>query len=85
MSKLMYLGMTLDQVVACVTSNAARVFEAFHGKGSLKVGAPADVSLLELRSGAFDFLDNYNEKRVGKQKLFPVGTVLAGKWIPRPA
>ncbi len=85
MSKLMYLGMSLEQVVACVTGNAARVFEAFREKGSLKVGAPADISLLELRSGAFDFLDNYNEKRTGRQKLFPAGTVLAGKWIPRPA
>ncbi len=85
MSKLMYLGMTLEQVVACVTSSAARVFESFRDKGSLKAGAPADVSLLELRGGAFDFLDNYNEKRTGKQKLFPAGTVLAGKWIPRPA
>ncbi|MCC6915454.1 MAG: amidohydrolase/deacetylase family metallohydrolase [Rhodospirillaceae bacterium] len=85
MSKLMYLGMSLEQVVACVTCNAARVFEAFREKGSLKVGSPADISLLELRGGGFDFLDNYNEKRTGKQKLFPAGTVLAGKWIPRPA
>ncbi|MGE3335396.1 MAG: amidohydrolase family protein [Rhodospirillaceae bacterium] len=83
MSKLMHLGMTLEQVVACVTSNAARVFEAFRDKGTLKVGAPADISLLEMRSGTFDFLDNYNEKRTAKQKLFPADTVLAGKWIPR--
>lgn len=85
MSKLMYLGMTLEQVVACATSNAAQVFPAFHNKGSLKVGATADVALLELRDGAFDFIDNYDGKRTAKQRLFPAGTVLAGKWIPRPA
>lgn len=85
MSKLMYLGMTLEQVVACVTVNAARVFGAFRDKGTLKAGAIADIALLELRAGTFDFLDNYNEKRTAKQKLFPAGTVLAGKWIPRPA
>ena len=83
MSKLMLLGMTLEQVVACVTSNAARVFEAFREKGTLKVGAVADVSLLEMRAGSFEFLDNYNEKRMATQKLFPAGTVLAGRWIPR--
>lgn len=83
MSKLMHLGMTLEQVVACVTINAARVFDAFRDKGTLKAGAPADVAILDLRSGVFDFLDNYNEKRTAKQKLFPAGTVLAGKWISR--
>lgn len=85
MSKLMYLGMTLEQVVACATINAARVFEAFRDKGTLKVGAIADVALLELRSGEFEFLDNYDGKRTAKQKLSPAGTVLAGKWIPRPS
>ena len=85
MSKLMHLGMTLEQVVACATSNAAQVFPAFRDRGSLKVGARADVALLELRNGAFEFIDNYNGKQTGKQRLFPVGTVLAGKWIPRPA
>jgi dihydroorotase len=83
MSKLMLLGMTLDQVVACATINAARVFEPFRDKGTLKVGAVADVALLELRDGEFEFLDNYNGKRVARRKLSPAGTVLAGKWIPR--
>ena len=83
MSKLMLLGMTLEQVVACTTSNAAKMFEVFRGKGTLKAGSPADVALLEMRSGDFEFLDNYAGKRTAKQKLFPAGTVLAGKWIPR--
>ncbi len=85
MSKLMLLGMTFEQVVACATINAARVFEAFREKGTLKVGAIADVALLETRNGEFEFLDNYDGKRVVRQKLSPAGTVLAGKWIPRTA
>jgi predicted amidohydrolase len=31
------------------------------------VGAPADVTVLDLRDGAFEFVDNANTKRVGKQ------------------
>ena len=85
MSKLMHLGMTLEQVVACATCNAAQVFPAFRDRGTLKVGATADVALLEMRNGAFEFIDNYDGKQTAKQSLFPVGTVLAGKWIPRPA
>lgn len=83
MSKLILLGMTLEQVVACATLNAARVFEPFREKGTLKVGAVADVALLETRVGEFEFLDNYDGKRIVKQKLSPAGTVLAGTWIPR--
>ena len=65
MSKFLMLGMPLDQVVACATVNAARVFQAFHDRGTLNVGAPADIAVLELRDGTFEFLDNYNNKRTG--------------------
>jgi len=85
MSKFLLLGMSLDQVVACVTSNAARVFEAYHDRGTLNVGASADVALLELRDGTFEFLDNFGGKRAGRQRLFPSATVLGGKRVPPPA
>jgi dihydroorotase len=38
---------------------------------------------MELREGAFDFLDNYKGVRSGRQRLFPAATVLAGKTVPR--
>ncbi len=83
MSKFLSSGMTLDQVVACATVNAARIFPVFHDRGTLNVGAPADIALLELREGSFEFVDNYEGKRTGRQRLFPSGTVLGGKWLPR--
>ena len=36
----------------------------------------ADVALLEVREGNFEFLDNYEGKRAGKQRLFPIETVI---------
>ena len=45
--------------------------------------APADVAILELREGAFEFVDNYKGMRTGSQRLFPAGTVLAGKQVQR--
>jgi dihydroorotase len=83
MSKLLGYGMTLGDAVACATFNAARTFPLFNDRGTLNVGAPADVTLLELRKGDFEFLDNYKGTITGGQRLFPSGTVLAGKRIPR--
>jgi dihydroorotase len=83
MSKFLEFGMSVSQAVACATVNPSRTFEVFHDRGTLNVGAPADVALLELREGTFEFLDNYENKRSGRQRLFPAGTVLGGKRVPR--
>jgi dihydroorotase len=83
MSKLFGYGMSVPEAIASVTVNAARTFEVFRDRGTLNVGAVADVALLELRDGEFEFLDNYDNKIVGRQRLFPSGTVLAGKPIQR--
>ena len=81
MSKFLSFGMTLDQVVARATVNASRVFPLFNDRGTLNVGAPADVAVLELREGTFEFVDNYGNKRTGRERLFPSGTVLGGKRV----
>ena len=81
MSKLLMFGMPLAQVVGCATTNAAKVFHAFTDRGTLNVGAPADVAIMELREGSFEFLDNYEGRRTGDQRLFPIATVLNGKRV----
>jgi dihydroorotase len=85
MSKFIMLGLPLAQVIARATVNAARVFPAFADQGTLNVGAPADVVIMELREGTFAFVDNYKGTRTGHQRLFPVATVLAGKRTPARA
>jgi len=84
LSKFMDFGMTLEQVIARATVHASRLFEVFRDRGTLNVGAPADVAILELRQGSFEFVDNYKNVRIGRQRLFPSGTVLGGTRIPRP-
>jgi len=83
MSKLFMYGMPLKEVIAAATVNAARCFPAFDDRGTLNIGAPADVAIMELREGSFEFLDNYKGKRTGKLRLFPVETVLNGKRIAK--
>ena len=87
MSKFLTLGMPLNQVIACVTSNASRSFSEFHEYGSLRKGAVADVTILELTTGSFDFVDNYKGKRTGTHKLVTRAVLVAGKrvvWIFKP-
>ena len=65
MSKFLMFGMPLSQVIACATVGAARVFPAFNDRGTLNVGAPADVAVLEFKEGTFEFIDNYKGTRNG--------------------
>jgi dihydroorotase len=81
MSKFLNLGMPLNQVIACVTSNAARSFREFHDYGSLRKGAAADITILELTKGAFAFVDNYKGTRMGTQKLVTRAVLVAGKRV----
>jgi len=84
MSKFLMFGMPLNRIIASATVNAAHCFPAFDDRGTLNVGAPADVAILELRDGTFEFLDNYKGTRTGRQRLFPSETILGGKHVQRP-
>jgi dihydroorotase len=79
MSKFLDFGMPLDQIVARATLHPARTFDVFRDRGTLNAGAPADIAILELREGSFEFVDNYKNTRTGTRRLFPSSTVLGGK------
>ena len=83
MSKLLGYGMSVPEAVARATVNASRIFPVFKERGTLKVGAPADIAVLELREGNFEFQDNFKGTITGRQRLFPFETVLAGKRVAR--
>jgi dihydroorotase len=83
LSKFLALGMPLDQVLERATVNSAYTFPAFGDLGTLRVGAAADIAVLDLRNGEFEFVDNANAPRKGKTKLFAVASVFAGKLTRR--
>ena len=84
MSKFLNLGFSLEQVIAMATINAARVIDRIPGLGTLQVGAPGDVSILEVVEGPVEFVDTRNNKRSGKVHLKPVQTVAAAVAFGRP-
>ena len=84
MSKLVGMGFSLPEVVAMATTAPARVIARLPKHGTLQVGAPADLSILEVVEGAVEFVDTRNNKRQGKVHLKPAGAVLAGVPFGRP-
>ena len=84
MSKFLHLGYSLSQVVAMATQAPARVIGRVPKLGTLQLGAPADLSILELVEGPVSFVDTRNNKREGKAWLKPAGTITGGVAFGRP-
>ncbi len=84
MSKLIGLGFSLPEVGAMATSAPARVINRLPKHGTLQVGAPADLSILERVDGPVEFVDTRNNKRSGQLHLRPAGTIVAGVAFGRP-
>jgi len=57
MARFLGMGFTLEQVIAMSTANPARAIGEAHRLGSLAVGRQADISVLELKEGAWVVYD----------------------------
>jgi len=84
MSKFLGLGFTLDQVIAMATINPAKIINRLPKLGTLELGAPGDVAIMDLVEGPVSFVDTRNNTRGGKAYLKPVQTVTAGVPFGRP-
>lgn len=79
LSKFLYLGITLEEVIQRVTVNPAKIFRFPHGLGTLREGAEADVAVFRLEEGEVEFMDSENQKRLGHRRLVPALTVRSGR------
>ncbi len=84
MSKFLNMGFTLEQVVAMATINAARAIGKLPKLGTLEVGAPGDVTILDVVEGPVEFVDTRDNKRLGKVHIKPAQTVNGGIAFGRP-
>jgi dihydroorotase len=71
-------------VIAAATIKPANVINRVPKLGTLQVGAPADVAILELVEGPIELLDTSNKPRTGKAYLKAVQTVRGGVPFGRP-
>ena len=79
LSKLLCLGMPLDEVIAASTVNAAKALQRPE-LGSLKPGSAGDATMLTVQEGRFDYEDVVGEIYTGEKKIVSEGVVIAGRW-----
>ncbi len=84
MSKFLNMGFSLEDVVRMATVNAANAIGKMPKLGTLQVGGPGDVTILEVVEGPVEFVDTRNNKRAGKVHIRPVQTVAGGIAFGRP-
>lgn len=81
MSEFLHLGLPLEQVIAGVTANPAKMINFPEKVGTLQPGVTADVAVLELKDGNFEFNDGARQTRVLKQQFVAVATVKGGIFL----
>ena len=78
MSKFLAIGMSLPQVIACVTDHAAEGLR-LQQKGRLAVGYDADLTIFDLQRQPALFTDAEDETLQADQILVPLAAIRAGK------
>ena len=81
MTELLALGMSMNDVVSTVTSNAAGMLGIDDESGSLSVGQVADVAVLERLTGRFTLSDNSGATVVGSEAIRPVFSLREGVYF----
>jgi dihydroorotase len=81
MSEFLHLGLPLEQVIAGVTTTPAKMFNFPEKIGTLEPGVTADVAILELAQGNFEFPDQTRQTRTLKQQFVAAATVKSGIFL----
>ena len=79
MSKFLCMGMSLNDVIAASTVNAAMAMRRPE-LGSLKPGSVGDATIIEIVEGKHDYVDAVGEHLEGNKRIISKGVVIAGKW-----
>ncbi len=85
MSKFLYLGMSLSDVVSAVTINPAKAVRLEGNIGSIRPGLLADLSFFTVESGRFLLYDSYMNVRKVEKIIQNTRTIVNGRSLdPEP-
>ena len=88
MDKFLHLGMGLPDLIRRTTLNPAKFLGRQDEIGTLRAGAVADITVLELTEGEFPLTDSYGNTEIAGRHLEPRLVFRAGRRtgiLPRPA
>jgi len=80
LSKFLYLGYSLEEVIDAVTVNAAK----WLGKpalGRIATGDTANLTIFTVEDEAISLLDSEGEERIADQKIVVKGVVINGEYL----
>lgn len=77
-NKFLYLGMSLDDAIAKVTSIPADTILMPKQVGTLAEGAWGDAVIFEMREGEFQLVDARGKVKICRQKLEPIVVIKGG-------
>jgi len=81
MSEFLHLGMPLEQVIAGATSTPAKIMNFPEKVGTLEPGVTADVAVLDLEQGSFEYNDGARQMRTLKQRFVAAATIKGGIFL----
>jgi dihydroorotase len=79
LSVMMHLGMSLKNIIECVTTNAAKAISLTDRAGDLSIGKPADITVFDIEDGRFVLSDCYTQTRTASKRFVPTMTFKNGK------
>ena len=78
-SKFLYLGLNLDQVLDRITNRPAKVLGVERNLGNLRKGSLADITVFQLKDGAFTFEDTVGKVVTGRKLIKPIAVIKGGQ------
>lgn len=79
LSKFLYLGMSLPEIIRLTTINPAIAIGKGDSLGSLKPGAEGDVTICDIANEQVTFRDSEGNTRVGRQRIVPLTAIRNGR------
>ena len=79
LTKFLPLGLSLEQIIANCTSNAARVVGWQDRIGSLEVGREADIAVLQILDDPVTLRDSVGGEKLHRQRIAAKWTIRAGE------
>jgi dihydroorotase len=84
LSKFLYLGLSLEDVLVRATARPAGIINRLAGMGTLEIGAPADIALLAVEEGQFQLVDSQRTAVTAPKRIVSRLTICRGKRLTAP-